>query len=450
MLKHRFHFESTLPFPSDDVFSWHLREGALERLVPPWINARVVKHGSPKQVGSKTILRFGFGPFHTDWVAEHTHFVPGKEFADKERKGPFRFWHHIHKVEDLPSGSLLEDDIEYALPFFLSNAQIKQQLHRQFAWRHKRVLYDLTTFSLYEKTTKKILVSGSRGLVGSSLCAFLTAAGHEVWHLQRDPSNASAKIIGWDPQQDGKNGKEFEGFDAVVHLAGENIGNKRWSPKHKEKIFRSRCRDTWLLSHILSRLKNPPKVFLSASAIGIYGDRGSEVLTEESSYGSDFLADVCIHWEKASEILNEVGIRRCLLRFGYVLSPKGGMLRPMIPLFRLGLGGKLGSGKQIMPWIALDDVIYAIYHCIMKEEIQGPVNVVAPSPVKQVEFARTLAKALRSTAFARVPTWFLKMVLGEKADALIFRSANAEPTKLLKSGFTFCYRELKSYLKESL
>lgn len=450
MQKHHFHYESELPFSSDDVFSWHLREGALDRLVPPWINARVVARGSPRQVGSKTILRFGFGPFHTDWVAEHTHFIPGKEFADKERKGPFRFWHHTHKVEDLPSGSMLRDDIEYALPFFLSNVQIKQQLHRQFAWRHKRVRCDLTAFERYEKTPKKILISGSHGLVGSSLYAFLSAAGHEAWHLQRGPSNAANKIIGWDPLHDGKCGKEFEGFDAIVHLAGENIGVKRWSVKQKEKIFRSRCRDTWFLTHILSRLKHPPKVFLSASAVGIYGDRDSEILTEDSSHGNDFLADLCVHWEKASEIVREVGIRRCVLRFGYVLSPKGGMLRSMIPIFRLGIGGRLGSGKQIMPWVALDDVVYAIYHCMMKDEIEGAVNVVAPSPVKQIEFARTLAKALSSTAFARVPAWLLKWVLGEKADALILRSANVQPVKLLKSGFTFCYDDLKSFFKESL
>jgi len=450
MQKYLFKYESFLPFSQEDVFAWHMREGALDRMIPPWVNTQINKRGRPDVVGSKTVFHFSLGPYHTDWVSEHTSFTPNKEFVDEQRKGPFRYFRHTHKVEDVEGGCILKDTVEYATPFFLSKIQVEKHLERQFSFRHKRLLTDLSVFSRYDKTPKKILVSGSHGMVGAALCSFLSSIGADVWKLHRGLSDPAGKVIGWDPIHDGKSGEEFEGFDAVIHLAGENIGKNRWSLRQKERIFQSRCRDTWLLAQILSRLNKPPQVFISASAVGIYADLPGSALTESSPYGTDFLADLCKHWEKASDILAQIGVRICSTRFGYILSPKGGLLRQLLPAFRLGLGGRLGSGEQMFPWVALDDVVYGIYHCIMNKKVGAAVNITAPSPVSQEFFAKTVAKVLHSPNFASVPEWLLRLLLGERADALILKSIQAVPERLLQTGYRFCYTDLESFLKESL
>jgi uncharacterized protein (TIGR01777 family) len=191
-------------------------------------------------------------------------------------------------------------------------------------------------------------------------------------------------------------------------------------------------------------------VFISASAVGIYGDRKEEVLTEDQLFGDDFLAHVCIHWEKAVEPLKQKAVRLCQMRFGYIVTPQGGMLGEMLLPFQLGAGGIMGSGKQIIPWVALDDVIYALYHVMMTESLSGPINIVATHPVTQKEFARSLARVLRRPCFLRMPQFVLKAILGERADALICRSANVSNAKLMQSGFQPHYPNLESYFKEYL
>lgn len=450
MKRYHFAYDSELPFSADEVFAWHRREGALDRMIPPWVQAKVLQRGDPSQVGSLTIMQMGRGPISLRWIAEHVGFTPGREFIDEQKKGPFKFWRHIHRVEAREDGCVYKDIIEYTPSFFLSKSFVEKELQRQFAFRHKQLLSDLSLYKAYDQTPKRILLSGSNGMVGSALASFLKAAGHDVWKLQRGNTDLPAKIIGWDPSLDGADRDSLEGFEVVLHLAGENIGIKKWNERQKSKIFQSRCRDTWLLSHMFSRLKNPPKIFLSASAIGIYGDRKKEILTEESSLGHDFLSDVCIRWEEASEVLRLMNVRTCALRFGYILSPKAGMLRQMLAAFKAGLGGKMGSGEQVVSWVALDDVIRAIYHCIMNESLQGPVNVVAPHPVTQEEFAKNLAKVLHRPCVANLPAWLLRALWGERADALILRSAHVLAEKLEKSGFAFRYTDLEGYFRESL
>lgn len=445
-----FEYASELPFSREEVFAWHMRDGALDRMIPPWVHAKVLKRGDPSQIGSVTILQMGRGPLSIKWIAEHVGFTPGREFIDVQKKGPFKFWRHIHRVEEKGARCVFKDIIEYEPSFFLSSSYVENELKRQLVFRHKQLLSDLSLYKTYDQTPRRILVSGSHGMVGSSLCPFLKAAGHDVWRLQRGNSDLSMKVVGWDPSRDGADRDSFEGFDVVLHLAGENIGAKKWNERQKSKIFQSRCRDTWLLSHMLSRLKKPPKVFLSASAIGIYGDRKEEALTEESSLGNDFLSDVCIHWEEASEVLRQMDIRTCVLRFGYILSPKGGILGQMLPAFKACLGGKMGNGEQVMPWVALDDAVRAIYHSMMTDALQGPVNVVAPKPVTQEVFAKTLAMVLHRPCIANIPAWLLRILLGERADALILRSVNVLPKKLDKGGFVFRYEDLEDYFRESL
>lgn len=291
----------------------------------------------------------------------------------------------------------------------------------------------------------RILLSGSSGFVGSALKTHLSAADHEVTCLMRNHTKQPTQdAIFWDPEQGNLRKEDFEGFDAVIHLAGANIGAHRWSKKVKDQIFLSRCRDTWLLSQILCRLYRPPKTLISASAVGIYGNRGDEILTENSSLGSGFLSDLCTKWERATDSIENRGTRVIHTRFGHVLDPRGGILGKLIPLFRLGLGGKWGSGKQFVSWIALQDLVRAIEHCLNSESLSGPVNCVAPHPAAQAEFARIIAKKLHRPALGHLPAWLLKLVLGEMAKETLLSSQRAMPEKLLEMGYLFKYPNLSS------
>jgi len=293
----------------------------------------------------------------------------------------------------------------------------------------------------------KILLSGSSGFIGSLLKAFLSAAGHTVVRLVRSREQVVAEdAIYWDPVHGDLNKEDFEGFDAVIHLAGSSIARSRWTEKVKRRLFLSRCRDTWLLSQVLCRLCRPPKIFMSASAIGFYGDRGEEALTEGSSQGTGFLADLCGKWEKASEGIENRGARTLHLRFGMVLGAHGGALSKMLPLFRLGLGGRIGSGKQMVSWIAIDDLLGAIHHCLLHEEITGPVNCVSPQALPQAAFAHMLAKKLHRPAFCLIPAFLLKIGLGEMAQEVLLSSQNVKPEKLLQTGYVFRCPDLQTAL----
>jgi uncharacterized protein len=292
----------------------------------------------------------------------------------------------------------------------------------------------------------RILLSGSSGFIGSQLKVYLQDQGHEVICLMRGKGDLVEGAIYWDPLQGLVEKEDFEGFDAVIHLAGAGIADHRWTKKYKEKLFLTRCRDTWLLSQILCRLYRPPRIFIGASAIGYYGNRGEEELTEESSRGKGFLPDLCEKWEKATEAIENRGTRVVHTRFGVVLSAKGGMLRKMLGPFRWGLGGKMGSGYQFVSWIAIDDLLGAIDHCLAKEELSGPVNLVAPQPVRQAEFARLLAKKIGRPAFFHLPAWFLKLVGGQMAKELLLASQKVYPQKLLETGYSFRCPELKMAL----
>ncbi len=297
----------------------------------------------------------------------------------------------------------------------------------------------------------KILLTGSSGFIGSKLRVFLLLAGHRVVRLVRDKEDLASDAIFWDPVHGEINRDDFEGFDAVVHLAGANVASGRWTKKRKHSIFLSRCRDTWLLSQILCRLYSPPKVMISASATGIYGDRGEDVLTEESGPGSGFIPDLCQKWERATDCIESRGTRVVHTRFGAVLGAKGGMLKKMVPLFKWGLGGKLGSGKQKISWIGIDDLIGGIDHCIKDERISGPVNFVGPEAISQAEFARLLAKHLGRPAFWWIPAWVLKCLFGEMAEVLFLSSQNVIPKKLLASGYRFSSPDLNTlFTKESV
>lgn len=283
----------------------------------------------------------------------------------------------------------------------------------------------------------KIAVSGATGFVASALIPFLKSAGHVVMPLGR------AFFANPDPGT-------LAGVDAVVHLAGENISAGRWTRAKKERIYHSRIDTTRQLSGAMAQLPKPSKVLICASAVGIYGDRGDEELAEDSTLGSGFLARVVRDWETACEPAREAGVRVVNVRFGMILSPEGGALAKMLPLFKLGLGGPLGSGKQWVSWVALQDVIGAIQFAIAHEELHGPVNVVAPAPIRNADFARTLGRVLHRSAFLTAPAFALRLAMGEMADELLLAGQRVIPNVLQKSGFRFQFPELEAALNEMM
>ena len=296
----------------------------------------------------------------------------------------------------------------------------------------------------------KVLVSGSHGLVGKALTHSLTNDGHEVVRLVRHARSLGSLEIEWHPNQGSIDAEHLEGFGAVVHLAGENIASGRWTSEKKRAIRESRVQGTSLLSNTLARLSHPPSVFLSASAIGFYGNRGDEQLTEQSAPGSDFLSGVCVDWEKAAQPAVEKGIRTVNTRFGIILDPNEGALAKMLPPFRAGLGGRIGSGQQWMSWIALEDVVNGLKFLIEDNSISGPVNFVAPNPVTNEEFTKTLGRVVGRATFFPVPAFGARLLFGEMADALLLTSQKVDPAVFEDCGYLFAWPTLESALNHLL
>jgi uncharacterized protein len=295
-----------------------------------------------------------------------------------------------------------------------------------------------------------VLVTGASGFIGSALVPTLTAGGHTVTRLVRSTPRPGQAEIPWNPAARSIGTPALEGLDAVVHLAGDNIASGRWTTAKKARIRNSRVQGTTVLCEALTQLVKPPKVLLCASAIGYYGDRGETTLREESPPGTGFLAEVCQVWEAATTPAVQRGIRVVRLRFGMVLSPAGGALAKMLTPFRLGLGGVVGTGKQYMSWIALDDVLGAIHHALSTEALQGPVNVVAPQAVTNREFTTTLGKVLRRPTRLPLPAFAARLLFGEMADALLLASTRVAPVRLVAAGYTFRYPELEAALRHLL
>ena len=294
-----------------------------------------------------------------------------------------------------------------------------------------------------------IVVSGSHGLIGSALLPKLAAAGHRTRRLVRT-SAAGPDEIGWDLREGTIDRRALEGVDAVIHLAGAGIADHRWTDQYKREILESRKASTKLLAEAIATLDRRPEVFLSGSAIGIYGARGDDVVDETSTLGTGFLADVCRAWEAATARAEEAGIRTVHLRTGIVLSPDGGALKKQLPLFRLGLGGRIGKGKQWQSWISVDDEVAAIIY-LLAADLSGPVNLTAPNPVTGAAFAATLGRVVHRPARLPVPSLGPRLMLGsELADSLLFTGQNVRPEVLLAAGFPFAHPELEAALKALL
>ncbi|GJM16525.1 MAG: hypothetical protein DHS20C13_18520 [Thermodesulfobacteriota bacterium] len=293
--------------------------------------------------------------------------------------------------------------------------------------------------------SKNILITGAAGFVGTHLTEYLVSKGCNVLILSRSAKSTKGNVAYWNPKRGEIDIEVLKGLDAVVHLAGENIAG-RWTDQKKVKIESSRVLGTRLLSESLAALSKKPEVLISASAIGIYGDRGDEVLTEASSHGSGFLADVGVKWEGATKAAKEAGIRVCNLRIGLVLGKDGGALEKMLMPFKLGLGGRIGDGKQYWSWIAIDDLIRIIYSLLNNKDLEGPVNAVSPNPITNNEFTSALGKTLNRPTIFPLPGFVARGLLGEMADETMLSSTRVIPQKLLDIGFEFKHTNLENAL----
>lgn len=293
-----------------------------------------------------------------------------------------------------------------------------------------------------------VLVSGSTGLIGSALVSALQEGGHRVRRLTRS-GGSSEDVVRWDPSAGEIDASRIEGVDGVVHLAGENIVG-RWTDAKKARIRDSRVRGTRLLAETLARLPTPPGVMVSASATGYYGDRGNELLSEESAPGDSFLAGVGQEWEAAADPARDAGVRVVHPRFGIVLSTEGGALGTTLPIFKLGVGGKIGSGRQYWSWIAIDDVVGAILHVLTEDSLEGPVNVTVPDPPTNAEYTRVLGRVLGRPTVFPLPAPAARIMLGQLADELLLASQRIEPARLKETGYSYRYPELEGALRHLL
>jgi uncharacterized protein (TIGR01777 family) len=300
----------------------------------------------------------------------------------------------------------------------------------------------------------KVIITGSGGLVGRALVRSLLADGHSVTRLVRGGTQQfrapGSAAVEWNPESGTVDAKELEGHDAAVHLAGEPVAEGRWDDEKKRRILESRVKGTRLLAETLARLNEKPRVMVSASAIGFYGDRGAEVMREESASGEGFLSEVCREWEKATLAASQAGIRVVHLRIGFVLSGEGGGLPRMLTPFKMGVGGKVGSGRQYLSWITLEDLVRVIRRAIEDETLRGPVNAVAPGAVTNEEFTKALGHVLGRPTILPVPVFALRLAFGEVADAVMLSSTRVEPARLKEAGFDFKDSEIEGALRHVL
>ncbi|MBX2802724.1 MAG: TIGR01777 family oxidoreductase [Myxococcales bacterium] len=422
-----------------ELFRWHARPGAFHRLNPPWDPVEVVERtGSGLEVGVRLTLRARVGPASVQWVSEHTACDEPHGFTDEQQSGPFRSWTHHHRFTDGPEGEAgLTDEIHWEAPLGAVGAAVggvQGRLERTFAFRHRRTADDLSRHAPYrERPRLRVLITGASGLIGRQLTAFLDAAGHEVVAYRRGQT------------------QDVSGFDAVVHLAGAPISDPRWDDDGKKLILDSRVKTTQTLVEQLLAASEPPRVVVSGSAVGWYGDAGDGVCAEEAPAGDTFLAAVCRAWEAAAQPVAEAGIRLVTLRTGIVLSAAGGFLGSMLPMFRTGMGGPVGSGQQFLPWIHLDDHVALIHEILQNDAFEGPVNATAPQPVRQRRFATTLGRALGRPALAPAPAFAVRAALGrDKADELVLQGQRAVPARAQELGFRWVHPDLLPALRFEL
>jgi hypothetical protein len=442
----------------ETLFGWHERPGAFVRLSPPWDRPKVLEHTGGIRDGARVVLEVHAGRIPTTWTLEHRDYIANRQFRDVMQSGPFAHWTHTHAFapDATGSGSTLEDHIEYALPLggignLVAGDFAEGTLARVFAYRHEVTAADLDRHAEFASRPRlRIAITGASGFIGTPLAAFLSTGGHDVVRIGRGPVSPGKVDISWNPERGTLDAKALEGVDAVIHLAGAPIA-ERWTTSHRKAIRESRVEGTSLLAHTLASLSRKPRVFLSGSAIGYYGIRGDEILDESSRAGTDYLAETAKLWEASTAPAERAGIRVVHLRTGIVQGAAGGVLAKQAPLFKVGMGGKLGDGEQWTSPIALDDEIGAIHFCMMRDDIRGPVNIVSPFPITNAGYTRVLGDVLDRPTFTPAPAFALRLLLGEEmANLTALASQRVMPTVLQKAGFRFRLPELEATLRFEL
>lgn len=452
-------YATPIPASVETLEQWHRSPGALNRLLPPWMKVNVVERSGTVDPGDWVRVHASVaGPVGFDWTLVHESLSHSSEpgFVDEQLSGPFAAWRHEHRY--IPNGSnssVLEDRLIYRLPAgslgkSVADGKVTHILDHMFALRHLRTWNDLIRHrEAGFHRPLRIAITGSSGLVGQRLIPFLEGGGHEIVRLVRH-APTSANEVQWDPKAGTIDSAGLEGIDAVVHLAGVSIAGGRWTASRKEAILRSRVDGTRLLATTLAGMETPPSVLVSTSAIGFYGDTGDRECTEDTPAGTGFLADVCQEWESAADPAREAGIRVVHPRFGVVFAGDGGMLPLIAKPFSAGIGGKIGSGKQVMSWVSLEDLTGILLACIADERLDGPVNAVSPEPVTNQTFTTTMGDVFHRPTLFPVPAAAIKTVAGELGEELILASQRVVPRRLEAIGFRFAFPSLQDTLRVEL
>ena len=426
---------SPMPVSARALFDWHARPGAFERLNPPFDPAQILERSGGLAPGARTVLRVHLGPIPTRMVAVHTALEEGRSFTDRQESGPFARWEQVHRM--LPEGegrSILEDEVHYRLPLGLLGrlgvGVAREKLETLFAYRHALTAADLARHAELPGPPLRVGITGSHGLIGNALTNFLTTGGHTVVGLGR-----------------GEKAGEVDGLDAVVNLAGSSVAAGRWTDERKREIRESRIRTTEAVVAGILRATRRPAVLINGSAMGYYGDRGQTPIDESAARGTGFLAEVVEAWEAAARPAEDAGVRVVKLRTGVVLSPDAGALAKMLPIFKAGAGGRLGSGKQVFSWISLEDVIGAIHFALRTPALRGVANLTAPEPVTNAAFTHVLGRVLHRPTVATVPATVIRAVFGEMGQESVLAGASVVPRALLDAGFRFRWPGLEEALR---
>lgn len=443
-------YSSIVDAPRDEVFAWHARPGAMTRLTPPWMPVRIGAEATSLK-DARAVLEF---PAGLKWPAQHdgSAYAENSRFVDELVSDGFSSkllataltWRHTHDFLTVDGDrTKVTDRVESRVP--------EQMLRQMFSYRHSQLSADLAEHrwaATQTDRTMTVAITGSSGLIGTALSAFLTTGGHRVIRLVRHaPTGPDERR--WDPNNPGPD--MLHGVDAVIHLAGEPIAG-RFTETHKQKIRQSRIPPTKKLAELLATMSDGPTVFITASAIGFYGaDRGDEILTEASSPGTGFLADVVNAWESSTIPARQAGVRVVNVRTGIVQSPRGGALHLLRPLFAAGLGGRIGDGQQWQSWIGLDDLVYAYHRALIDTKFSGPMNATAPKPVRNAEYTKILAHTLHRPAILPVPALGPRLLLGREGAAEIPQaSQRVLPTQLEATGYQFRHPTLDAALSHQL
>ena len=459
--------DRAMPVSAQELFDWHARPSSFLRLVPPWEKMELVSIEGSFGVGQKLTMRTNIlGPISKAMVAEITEVEPGDHFKDRQLTGPFAEWEHTHRMiagepeasaTDTNNSSILEDSIDYRVPLGIlgrafGSGMVTNRLEQMFAYRHDVTASDLRRSAKFkDKPRLTVAITGSHGLIGTSLCHMLVGDNHKVIRLVRGEPKPSRFDDGttqrkWNPQEKVPAGM-LDGVDVLVHLAGESLVDGRWTKSKKEAIRNSRIIPTDHLGDAIRERHRDMKAFITASAIGYYGDRGNEIMDEESHPGEGFLPDVCKGWERTTDDVAKAGVRVVNVRTGIVLSAKGGALAKQLTAFKTGGGAKLGNGKQWISWISLHDMIGIYHQAILDDSLHGPIVATAPNPVTNRDFGRTLATVLGRPYLLTVPKSALRILFGQMADDALLASTRALPKKLEAEGFTFEHPKLEEALR---